>query len=58
MITLPNVSHVYYMCDTQEIHVWCLDVLLVHLYYMCKTPVIHMFHTCNTGVSPTQVIHV
>ncbi len=25
---------------------------------MCKTPVIYMFHTCNTDVYPTHVIHV
>ncbi len=29
-----------------------------HLLYMCKTPVIHMFHICNIGVHPTNILYV
>ncbi len=50
-----NVPHVYYLCDTYVIHVWCFRCIytqLIHLYYMCQTLVIHLVHTYNTGIKP------
>ncbi len=42
--TLPNVLHVYYMCETYVIHVWCFCYII----NVIHTHVIHVLNTCNT----------
>ncbi len=59
--TPVNVPHVYKMCDTYVIHIWCF-MCITHLIHTpvihVKISVIHMLHTCNTGVYPTHILHV
>ncbi len=43
---LANVPHVYDICDTHVIHVWCFRCIT----HVILSLVIHMFHYCNTGV--------
>ncbi len=62
-LTLPNVPHVYYMCDKHVIHMWyfcyithviCTPVYYICIYYTCiSTHVIHlktphMYYRCST----------